>query len=202
MGEKLSVKLKSDLAELERLAQIVAEFGERHRLSSQALFHANLALEEILANVISYAYGDSKEHHISVCLLVEEGELTVEVEDDGRPFNPLEAPEPDIQKPLEERRAGGLGIHLVRNLMDRLEYQRQDGRNLLIMVKKVVGGKDGHYARPHERYSYPPSSGKARCRGRKGWSGRRRAGRPSPWLARSPPWRRYGPEDGASLKTT
>ncbi len=140
MGEKISVELKSDLSELGKLAQIVAEFGQRHHLSSHALFHTNLALEEILTNVISYAYDDSKEHQVIVCLRVEQGELTVEVEDDGRPFNPLEAPEPDIQKPLEERPLGGLGIHLVRNLMDRLEYRRQDGRNRLIMMKKVIGG--------------------------------------------------------------
>jgi len=139
MEQKVSIDLKSNLSELEKLAQIVAEFGQRHHLSSQALFHTNLALEEILTNVISYAYDDSEEHQIIVCLRVEQGELTVEVEDDGRPFNPLEAPEPDIEKPLEERPLGGLGIHLVRNVMDRLEYRRQDGRNLLIM-KKVIGG--------------------------------------------------------------
>lgn len=140
MGEKISIEFKSELSELGKLAQIVAEFGQRHHLSSQALFHTNLALEEILTNVISYAYDDSKEHQIIVCLLVEQGELTVKVEDDGRPFNPLEVPEPDIQKPLEERPIGGLGIHLVRNLMDRLEYRRHNGRNLLIMRKKVIGG--------------------------------------------------------------
>jgi len=61
MREKISVELKSEIPELEKLGQIVAEFGQRHHLSSQALFHTNLALEEILTNVISYAYDDSKE---------------------------------------------------------------------------------------------------------------------------------------------
>ena len=138
MGEKVSIELKSELSELGRLAQIVAEFGQRHQLSSEAQFHTILALEEILSNVISYAYDDSKEHQISVCLLLEQGDLTVEVEDDGAPFDPLEAPEPDMQKPLKERPLGGLGIHLVRNVMDRLEYRRRDGRNLLIMTKNVI----------------------------------------------------------------
>ncbi|MGH8659922.1 MAG: SpoIIE family protein phosphatase [Gammaproteobacteria bacterium] len=137
-GNKISVALKSELSELEKLAQIVAEFGQRHHLSSEVLFHTTVALEEIVSNVIAYAYDDRGVHKIIVCLLMEQGELTVEVEDDGRPFNPLETLEPDMQKPLEERPVGGLGIHLVRNLMDRLEYRRQDGRNRLIMMKKVI----------------------------------------------------------------
>lgn len=71
-----------------------------------------------MSNVISYGYDDREEHKIIVCLLMQQGKLTVEVENDGRPFNPLDAPEPDIEKPLEERTLGGLGIHLVRNVMD------------------------------------------------------------------------------------
>jgi len=61
----------------------------------------------------------------------------VEVEDDGRQFNPLELPEPDLEKKLEERPIGGLGIHLVRNLMDELEYRRTHNKNILIMKKKI-----------------------------------------------------------------
>lgn len=63
--------------------------------------------------------------------------MTAEVEDDGRPFNPLEAPEPDLAAPVEERKVGGLGIHLIRNMMDHLEYRRLQGTNLLVMKKKV-----------------------------------------------------------------
>ena len=63
-------------------------------------------------------------------LSVESGEIRVNVEDDGKPFNPLDAPEADTAKPLEERTVGGLGVHLVRKLMDGLEYQRRDGKNL------------------------------------------------------------------------
>jgi anti-sigma regulatory factor (Ser/Thr protein kinase) len=68
---------------------------------------------------------------------VQPGEVKAEVEDDGRPFNPLEAAEVDTAKPLEERTIGGLGIHLVRKLMDGLEYQRQEEKNLLIIRKQL-----------------------------------------------------------------
>jgi serine/threonine-protein kinase RsbW len=97
----------------------------------------NLALEEILANIISYGYSDNREHEIRVNLSVEPGKVRVDVEDDGQPFNPLEAPEADTTKPLEERTIGGLGIHLVRKLMDGLEYKRQGEKNLLTIKKKT-----------------------------------------------------------------
>ena len=70
-------------------------------------------------------------------LSVEPGEMRVDVEDDGQPFNPLEAPEADTTNPLEERTIGGLGVHLVRKLMDGLEYKRQGERNLLTIKKKT-----------------------------------------------------------------
>jgi anti-sigma regulatory factor (Ser/Thr protein kinase) len=97
----------------------------------------NIALEEILTNIISYGYTDDREHVIRVRLSVQPGEVKAEVEDDGQPFNPFEAPEVDTAKPLEERAIGGLGIHLVRKLMDGLEYQRQEGKNLLVIKKHL-----------------------------------------------------------------
>jgi len=136
MKQKKSIQFKNNLSELERLNLILAEFGERYHLPSKVLFNLNLALEEILTNIISYGYDNREEHEIIVRLSLEQGELTAEVEDDGRPFNPLEAPEQDLNKPLEERPVGGLGIHLVRKLMDELTYQRQEGRNLLLIKIK------------------------------------------------------------------
>jgi len=72
-----------------------------------------------------------------VKLTLGSGEITIEVEDDGQPFNPLEAPEPDTTKSLEDRLVGGLGVYLVRKLMDGLEYRRHEGKNLLVMKKHV-----------------------------------------------------------------
>jgi anti-sigma regulatory factor (Ser/Thr protein kinase) len=140
MGEKISVKLENNLSEIERLSQIVTEFGKRNQLSSRALFDLNLALEEVLTNVISYGYQDNNEHQIIIRICLENGELTAVVEDDGQPFNPLEVPEPDLEKPLEERPVGGLGIYLTRKLMDELEYKQQGGKNILVMKKNAVGG--------------------------------------------------------------
>jgi anti-sigma regulatory factor (Ser/Thr protein kinase) len=75
-----------------------------------------------------------------VYLGLESGSVVLAVEDDGVPFNPLQAQEVDIGTPPEERRVGGLGIHIVRNVMNELKYTRQDGRNRLVMRKRFAGG--------------------------------------------------------------
>ena len=133
----MSILFKNELAEIGRLGQVVEEFAELHHLPPNLVFQFNVALEEILTNVISYGYEDSGEHEIMIRLSCTEEEMTAEVEDDGRPFNPLEAAEPDTSKPLEDRPVGGLGIHFVRKFMDKVEYRRQQGKNLLMMKKRI-----------------------------------------------------------------
>ena len=137
MREALEIKLNNKLSELGRFNQSLIEFGGRHGLAPNVVHDLNLALEEILTNIISHGYTDNREHEIKVRLSAQPGEIKAEVEDDGQPFNPLEAPEPDTTQPLEERTVGGLGIHLVRKLMDGLEYKRQEGKNKLVMKKHL-----------------------------------------------------------------
>ena len=136
-SETIVVELKNDLREIERLARIADDFGRRHRLNAETSHNVKVALDEILTNIISYAYDDAKEHIIVIRLSLDQETWTVEVEDDGRPFNPLNAPEPDTKQLLGERPIGGLGIHLVRKLIDELEYRRQNDRNILVMRLKV-----------------------------------------------------------------
>jgi anti-sigma regulatory factor (Ser/Thr protein kinase) len=137
MRKELQINLSNKLSELGRVNQSLTEFGQRHGLAPKVVHDLNLALEEILTNTISYGYTDNREHEIKVRLSMQPGEVQAEVEDDGQPFDPLAVPEPDTAKSLEERTIGGLGIHLVRKLMDNLEYKRQGERNLLIMKKKT-----------------------------------------------------------------
>ncbi|MGH7930038.1 MAG: SpoIIE family protein phosphatase, partial [Candidatus Binatia bacterium] len=137
MGEALEIKLTNQLSDLERFNQSLTEFGRRHGLAAKVVHDLNLALEEILTNVISYGYTDNRQHEIRVRLSVQPGEVKAEVEDEGQAFDPLEAPEPDTAQSLEEREIGGLGIHLVRKLTDSLEYKRQGDRNLLTIRKKT-----------------------------------------------------------------
>jgi anti-sigma regulatory factor (Ser/Thr protein kinase) len=134
----MTILVRNDLAELHRVGRVVSEFWTDRGLPSELEGDVNLALEEILANVIRHGYGDSREHEIVVRLEADGGEVRVAVEDDGVPFNPLEeAPSVDVTAPLAERPIGGLGLFLVRHLMDRLVYERRGNRNLFSMSKKV-----------------------------------------------------------------
>ncbi len=133
----MTIVLRNELAELGRVSQEVAEFWSQHGLPAELEGDLNLALEEILANIILHGYRDGAEHEIVVRLEAEPAEVRAAVEDDGVAFNPLEAPEPDLSAPLDQRRIGGLGLHLVRNLVDRLQYERRGDRNHLRMTKRI-----------------------------------------------------------------
>lgn len=136
----MDLVLKNDLSEIARLEEFVEEFAAAHRLPQGMVFQVNLALEELVTNVISYAYRDGGNHQITVRLNLDGGQLRADVVDDGIPFNPVDAPPPDLTIPLEQRPIGGLGIHLVRNLFDTLEYKREDDRNHLTMLKQIPAG--------------------------------------------------------------
>jgi anti-sigma regulatory factor (Ser/Thr protein kinase) len=131
------LELQNQLSELDRLQRTFEEFGQRHGLPARLLSGMNLALEEIVTNIISYGFADTAAHTIRVGIFLEQGELRAVVEDDGKAFNPLVVLRPDTEQPLEQRPVGGLGIHLVRTLMDDIVYERQEHRNVLVLKKKV-----------------------------------------------------------------
>jgi anti-sigma regulatory factor (Ser/Thr protein kinase) len=135
--------LRNDPAELVRLSDAVRRFCAGHGLDDDMTYRATLALEETVTNVINYAYADAAAHVIDVTLALCCGELMLQVSDAGRPFNPLEAEPPDLDAPIEERGIGGLGIHLVRQFMDRVNYARRGDRNVLTMYAAVVPSHRG-----------------------------------------------------------
>ncbi len=137
MPKALSVTFPNRLAEIEKAARLVEAFGTTHGLSSEFVFSLNLALDEVVTNIISYAYDDDGDHHIMVGVTLDGDVVSVRVEDDGRAFNPLDAPAPDLRLGVDERPIGGLGVHIVRTLMDALEYRRENDRNIFVMTKRV-----------------------------------------------------------------
>lgn len=137
MSETLSLKVVPELDQLERIAAAVEDFAERDDWPPDLTFKVNLALDELSVNVVNHGGGASE---IEVSLASDANEVRVEIADDGKPFDPLnEAPEPDVGAPLEERPIGGLGVYLVREMMDELHYSREDGKNRLAMVKRKNG---------------------------------------------------------------
>jgi serine/threonine-protein kinase RsbW len=133
---KTEFKLKNDLKEIERLAATVLAFGREQELSEKLVWEIRLVLEEIVTNIISYGYEDQKEHNIAVSIMNSEQYITLVVRDDARPFNLLEHPAPDLKIPLEGREVGGLGIHLVRKIMDEIDYKREADGNRLFMRRR------------------------------------------------------------------
>lgn len=139
MKNQLSLVLRNETKELERMAEEVSAWCRANDISESVEFQVNLTLDEIVSNVIRHGWKDGGEHQLNVRIFLLKDELKLEVEDDATPFNPLEVPPPDVSRPIEERPIGGLGIHLVRQIMDELDYRQFDGKNLLIMKKKLGG---------------------------------------------------------------
>jgi len=134
---KVSFKLKSKLSELDTLCQNLERFGQSIGLSPKCIFEANLALDELFTNIISYGFKDKKEHTIEVTISHQKNKLIFYIEDDGIPFNPTEADTPDLECTIEECKIGGLGIHLATNLMDEVCYQRCKKKNILTLKKNT-----------------------------------------------------------------
>ena len=107
------------------------------QVSFEAMYLVSLAIEELVTNCIKYGYQDANGHTIDFLLSVDEGVLSLEVVDDGNPFNPLDAPRPDLSLPPEKRPIGGLGLHLLRELADEMRYERRDGTNRLSLTKRM-----------------------------------------------------------------
>jgi anti-sigma regulatory factor (Ser/Thr protein kinase) len=114
---------------------------EANQVGASGELLANLAIEELVTNSMKYGYEDTAEHEVDIELAVSEGALVIHVVDDGRPFNPVEAPAPDTTLAPEARRIGGLGLHMLRTFSDRMTYERRGRFNHVTLVKALADGK-------------------------------------------------------------
>ena len=108
---------------------------ERHHCPQELQNKIDLAVEEIFVNIANYAYTPSS-GWAAVSIDVDE-DAVIRFEDVGKFYNPLEHPEPDFDKPLKERKIGGLGVFFVKKMMDKIEYERVDNKNVLVITKKI-----------------------------------------------------------------
>ncbi len=137
MSSEFNIRLRNDFSELAGLREKLREFCESLKLPQSCVFAVMLSLDELVTNIISYAWEDGLEHSISISAKCGGGVMEIEVEDDGKPFNPLEYAPPDLSSPIEERHIGGLGIHLIQTYMDEIVYRREGEQNCLVMRKRV-----------------------------------------------------------------
>ena len=132
-----SIILANDISEISKLAAFVDEVGETFALAPDVVFNLNLVLEEAVVNVINYAYPKEEHQYIYLSAHVHDGSIVFVLTDTGKEFDPTLAPEADITLSADEREIGGLGIFLIRQIMNEVKYERIDGKNVLTLGKKL-----------------------------------------------------------------
>ena len=135
MEKKLVIK--NEISEIAKLSLFVEEFSEEFDLSPYLTFNLNLVLEEAVVNVINYAYPKNESQEISLSAQKIDNNLYFVLTDSGKEFDPTQVPDADISLSAEDRQIGGLGIFLIRQIMNKVEYQRIDGKNVLTLKKQL-----------------------------------------------------------------
>ena len=131
-----SLTVKSELIEIEKVRAFLGTTLKALKLSEEAYYLIELSILEMCINIVRYAY-PGKKGNISLKIWNQGKKIFFEIRDWGIPFDPREAPEPDVREMVEQGRAGGLGIFLSRQLMNGFEYKREEDQNILLMFKRM-----------------------------------------------------------------
>ena len=131
------LSLRNEIGEIGKLESLLKEVAEEVKLDPSVAMNLNLALEEAVTNIIRYAYPPGKKGFIGLDADVNDGEICFTLIDGGLPFDPTTQPDPDLSLDVSERPIGGLGIYMVRRIMDDVQYAREDMKNILTMIKKI-----------------------------------------------------------------
>lgn len=131
------IRITNNIDEIGKLTEFVEELGTELSLPMETTMHINLALEEAVSNIIMYAYPQGETHEIMLRTTVTKNQIIFLLTDNGLSFDPTDAPDVNLDVPVEERKIGGLGIFLIRSIMNEISYQRLDGENRLIMIKNL-----------------------------------------------------------------
>lgn len=129
---------KRNIGALERVFEFTGTFASERGLGDATVYAMNLVVEELFTNVVKY--GAASGSDVSICVDVTGGELVIEiVEANTDPFDITAAPGVDVNRPLDERREGGLGIHLIRSIMDYINYEYSNGCARIVVRKRLEG---------------------------------------------------------------
>ena len=134
------VTIANELSAAAVVAEALEEFGAKHGVPREALVALQVSVDEIVSNVIKYAWKDGA-HQVHVRVTAQAEAVEVEVIDDGEAFNPLTAPSPRRSPKGSRPRPGGVGIHMVRQLMDGIEYARKGTSNHTVMTEAMCAGR-------------------------------------------------------------
>lgn len=129
--------IKNEISELPKLAEEIEKLANKWELSQTLAMNINLVIEEAVTNIIFYAFAEGEKHEINITVSVNNNKLVIIITDNGIPFDPLTHQKPDITLPAEERTVGGLGIFLMRQIMDKMHYTRNKNQNILTLTKSI-----------------------------------------------------------------
>ena len=131
--------LTNDLKEIEKVRFVIDNLFNNGIIDEGMSIKLNLVVEEMFTNIVNYAYCDKELRQIDIIIEFDKGIFSTILIDDGKEFNPLNHKVQDLNAPAEERKIGGLGIHLMKNIMDEYEYKRENDKNILIIKKNIKG---------------------------------------------------------------
>jgi serine/threonine-protein kinase RsbW len=135
---KLRLELAPQLAEIARMVEALEAYADRMGLPTETAYQVTLVLDELVTNIVSYGIDPGETRPITVSLSYTGGVLEIVLSDPGKPFDPRSVPPPDTEASLDDRRIGGLGVHIARSFMDSLDWRHDGGRNHLTLVKRVA----------------------------------------------------------------
>ena len=139
MPMQIRLSLHNASEDFVNLTEFATEFSRQHQLPDEERARLLVILDELFTNVVKYGYdGAAAEGHIDVALSLQGGRLIIEFVDDGRQFDPLASAAPDLDLPAEDRSLGGVGLAIVRALVDEIGYQWDGNRNRLTLGRNVV----------------------------------------------------------------
>jgi len=137
MPDMCLLTLTNNLSEIEYLTNEINSFLKKCKASADDKHAVTLALEEWFANVVNHGFRDNLQHVIKIKFEFQRPILRIRVIDDGIAFDPVRHPLPDLDKPLDERQIGGVGMHLIHKLIDDISYFRENDTNIIILEKKL-----------------------------------------------------------------
>ena len=138
MSTHKTVRITNQSDQIDTVRKFFDDYSKENKLTEKTVHDIQMALDELLTNIVNYGYEDTDEHRIDVRFGINDNALMVEIVDDSKPYNILEQENPDISLSVEDKPIGGLGIFLIKKLMSNVDYYTKEGKNHLVMTKELV----------------------------------------------------------------
>lgn len=131
------ITIINNIDQLPTLAEQIEQIADEWELGPMLAMNMNLVIEEAITNVIFYAFSDQENHQIDIDFNLNDSILKLVITDDGTPFDPTQKGDPDTTLSVEDRQIGGLGIFLIRKIMNEVKYKRKNNKNILTLTKSI-----------------------------------------------------------------